>query len=74
MSETQTSRRDFIAASATAASAFAFAGGVHAQSGDAIKVGLIGCGGRGTGAASQALNADPHTKLVAMGEDRKSVV
>ncbi|MEO9892539.1 Gfo/Idh/MocA family oxidoreductase [Aurantibacter sp.] len=42
---------------------------------DIIKVGLIGCGGRGTGAASQALTADPNTELVAMGdvfEDRLS--
>jgi predicted dehydrogenase len=31
-------------------------------------VGLIGCGGRGTGAAVQALKADPHVKLVAMAD------
>lgn len=33
-----------------------------------LKVGLIGCGGRGTGAASQALKADPNVELVAMGD------
>lgn len=33
-----------------------------------LKVGLIGCGGRGTGAASQALHADPNTVLTAMGD------
>ncbi len=33
-----------------------------------IKVGLIGCGGRGTGAASQALHADPNVVLTAMGD------
>ena len=33
-----------------------------------IKVGLIGCGGRGTGAASQALMADPNVVLTAMGD------
>ena len=32
------------------------------------KVGLIGCGGRGTGAAAQALNADQNVKLVAMAD------
>ena len=32
------------------------------------KVGLIGCGGRGTGAAEQALRADPNVKLWAMGD------
>src|SRR5688572_16475302 len=33
-----------------------------------LRVGLIGCGGRGTGAALQALNADPDTVLTAMGD------
>ncbi|MEP3209998.1 MAG: Gfo/Idh/MocA family oxidoreductase [Maribacter sp.] len=33
-----------------------------------LKVGLIGCGGRGTGAASQALHADPNVVLTAMGD------
>jgi predicted dehydrogenase len=31
-------------------------------------VGLIGCGGRGTGAAANALRADPQVELVAMGD------
>jgi predicted dehydrogenase len=35
---------------------------------DKIKVGLIGCGGRGTGAAAQALQADPDVLLTAMGD------
>lgn len=33
-----------------------------------LKVGLIGCGGRGTGAAAQALQADPDVILTAMGD------
>jgi predicted dehydrogenase len=33
-----------------------------------LRVGLVGCGGRGTGAAVNALNADPNVKLVAMGD------
>lgn len=33
-----------------------------------LKVGLIGCGGRGTGAAAQALEADPNAVLTAMGD------
>ncbi|WP_086477353.1 Gfo/Idh/MocA family protein [Arenibacter amylolyticus] len=33
-----------------------------------LKVGLIGCGGRGTGAAAQALQADPNVILYAMGD------
>lgn len=35
---------------------------------DTLKVGLIGCGGRGSGAASQALSADPNVVLHAMGD------
>jgi predicted dehydrogenase len=33
-----------------------------------LKVGLVGCGGRGTGAAVQAMNADPHVQLTAIGD------
>lgn len=33
-----------------------------------IRVGLIGCGGRGTGAAFQALNADPDVEIVALAD------
>jgi myo-inositol 2-dehydrogenase / D-chiro-inositol 1-dehydrogenase len=35
---------------------------------DTLKVGLIGCGGRGTGAANQALNADEKLELTAMAD------
>ncbi|MFT3747942.1 MAG: Gfo/Idh/MocA family oxidoreductase [Agriterribacter sp.] len=35
---------------------------------DTLKVGLIGCGGRGSGAANQALNADPNVVLHAMAD------
>jgi predicted dehydrogenase len=67
------SRRDFLKSSAVAASAglmsnLALAGPVHAAGSDVLKVGLVGCGGRGTGAAAQALNADSHVKLWAMGD------
>jgi myo-inositol 2-dehydrogenase / D-chiro-inositol 1-dehydrogenase len=34
----------------------------------AIKVGLVGCGGRGTGAAAQALKADDYAELTAMAD------
>jgi myo-inositol 2-dehydrogenase / D-chiro-inositol 1-dehydrogenase len=33
-----------------------------------IRVGLVGCGGRGTGAAQDALDADPGVKLVAVAD------
>src|SRR5450756_817714 len=35
---------------------------------NAIKVGLVGCGGRGSGAASQALRADDYTELTAVAD------
>jgi predicted dehydrogenase len=62
------SRRDFLKASAAVAAGAMAAPHVHAGGGDTLRVGLIGCGGRGTGAAAQALNADKNVKLVAMGD------
>lgn len=41
---------------------------VHASSSGLIRIGLVGCGGRGTGAAGQALRADSGARLVAMGD------
>ncbi len=42
---------------------------VHASQDDTIRVALIGCGGRGTGAASNALSVpDERMKLVAMAD------
>jgi predicted dehydrogenase len=35
---------------------------------NAIKVGLVGCGGRGTGAATQALQADDYAELTAVAD------
>jgi predicted dehydrogenase len=40
----------------------------HAQGTERIKVGLVGCGGRGTGAARDAMNASPLVDIVAMGD------
>ncbi|CAN5196894.1 Gfo/Idh/MocA family oxidoreductase [soil metagenome] len=66
------SRRQFLQSSgvmlAGASLAAPVLGGVHVAGDEVLKIGLIGCGGRGTGAASQALNADPNVKLVAMGD------
>ncbi len=42
---------------------------VHAKGSDTIRVGLVGCGGRGTGAVTQILNhGNPGTKLVAVAD------
>jgi predicted dehydrogenase len=64
-------RRDFLAGVAVAAAGATLTSlvpNVHAAGNDILRVGLIGCGGRGTGAAEQALTADKNTKLVAMGD------
>jgi myo-inositol 2-dehydrogenase / D-chiro-inositol 1-dehydrogenase len=66
---TETSRRDFLKTSAIAAgSAMAMAGGVFAEGKDQIKVGLIGCGGRGTGAAHNVLVSAPNVVIHALGD------
>ena len=62
-------RRQFIAtASGVIAATAALSSGVAHAANKKLKVGLIGCGGRGTGAATQALMADPDTELVALGD------
>ena len=64
-------RRDFLAGAAGAAAGAALASlapPVHAAGSDILRIGLIGCGGRGTGAAMQALRADKNNRLVAMGD------
>src|SRR5947209_8109855 len=61
-------RRQFLQTSAATAGAALMASGVHAAGNETIRVGLIGCGARGRGAAEQALTADPHAKLVAIGD------
>jgi len=58
----------FLRTSAAAAGALSLAQTVHAAGSDTIRVGLIGCGGRGTKAAMQALAADKNARLVAMGD------
>ncbi len=68
MSENQ-DRRTFLAGSAAlAAVATLSPGGVFAAGNDTIKVGLVGCGGRGSGAIRDNLSADNRVKLVALGD------
>jgi predicted dehydrogenase len=63
-------RRTFIktAAGASALSALAIPKSVHAASSETLRVGLVGCGGRGNGAAIDALKADPQAQLVAIAD------
>ena len=67
------SRRRFIKKSTVAAGAAAIAPTlmpqfVHAGSNDTLKLGLVGCGGRGESAVYDALHADPHVQLHAIGD------
>lgn len=68
-----TTRRDFLKSTGTFAAATTLAGMtipfVHAAENNTIQVALVGCGGRGTGAASNALSVkNGPTKLVAMAD------
>ena len=69
-----TSRRKFIKSTGAAAIGGSIALNIglpkssFAMNSDTLKVGLIGCGGRGTGAANQALSADPNVVLTHMAD------
>ncbi len=68
------SRREFLRSSAAVAVGASLAGGLsiarcaHAAGDDVLKVGVIGCGGRGTGAAVNAMNVGKDVKLTAMAD------
>ncbi len=64
-------RRDFLKKSAVIAGATAISSlpfGAHSSVNDTIRVALVGCGGRGTGAAFDALAAHPQVKIVALAD------
>src|SRR5262245_47621795 len=66
------SRRDFlkrssaIAAAGSIAASFGALPAVHAQASEAVNVALIGCGGRGSQAAINAMRGDPNNRLTVM--------
>lgn len=67
------SRRSFLKSAGLLAGAavtanLAVGRAAHAAGSDVVKFGLIGCGGRGSGAAMNAMDADPGAKLVAMAD------
>ena len=70
----RSSRRDFLGRSALAAAGVTVLGGLgiarsaHAAGLDQIKLALIGCGGRGTGAASDCLGSNENVKIVAVAD------
>jgi len=62
-------RRRFLGGAAAAGSALLATGNfAYGQSSEEIRVGLVGCGGRGSGAALNALLADPGAQLTAMAD------
>jgi myo-inositol 2-dehydrogenase / D-chiro-inositol 1-dehydrogenase len=70
----EASRRQFLKSSSTAALGTVLASQLNfiktsaASATDTLKVGLVGCGGRGTGAANQALHADKNVVLTAVAD------
>ncbi len=74
LSNRNITRRDFVKRSSMAAGGGLLLGSLpvgasaYAGGSDTLKVAVIGCGGRGTGAANQALNADPGVKIVALAD------
>lgn len=65
-------RRQFLQKASTAVTGAALAGAINVRSyaseNNTIKVALIGCGGRGTGAAVNALSTSGPVELVAMAD------
>ena len=64
------SRRDFIRSTAAVSlGVLAFDGSrIYAAGSDKLRVGLVGCGGRGTGAALDCIKASPNVEITAMGD------
>ncbi len=72
MHKQQLSRRDLLKGSALAAGSLALSGAVvplaQAQGSDTIRVGVVGCGGRGSGAADNCVKSSPGVKIVALAD------
>lgn len=69
----ESNRREFLKSTAVAAATvstatLALQSGVYASGDDTIKVGLVGAGGRGSGAAKQALSTEGNVKLVGIAD------
>jgi predicted dehydrogenase len=64
------SRRDFIkvTSAASLAAAVSGTGMLFASGSDKIRVGLVGCGGRGTGAAIDCVNSSPNIVITTLGD------
>jgi predicted dehydrogenase len=60
--------RSSLVAGATFAGALDLRQSAHAAGSDLLKLGLIGCGGRGSGAVANALTVNPNARLTAMAD------
>ena len=65
MSDT-VNRRDFLTTGAALAGGIAFSSGLFAQGSQTVNIGIIGCGGRGSGALRDVLEADRDVKIAAV--------
>jgi myo-inositol 2-dehydrogenase / D-chiro-inositol 1-dehydrogenase len=61
-------RRSFMEMTTAAAAAAMFPSGVHTQSAESIKIGVIGTGGRGTGAIANVLMSAEGVEITALGD------
>ncbi|MFI4946338.1 MAG: Gfo/Idh/MocA family protein, partial [Burkholderiales bacterium] len=71
MSDESRTRREFIRSTAVTGGALLASlrpPAVHAAGSDAIGVGLVGCGGRGRGAAADAVKSSPGVRVLAIGD------
>jgi myo-inositol 2-dehydrogenase / D-chiro-inositol 1-dehydrogenase len=64
----QVTRRTFVQTTAAATAAMMFPSGVHISGADVIRVGVVGCGGRGTGAALDVMRSADGVEIVALGD------
>jgi myo-inositol 2-dehydrogenase/D-chiro-inositol 1-dehydrogenase len=65
----QVSRRNFLKTSALSSAALAYGlNHVYASGSDDIRIGLIGCGGRGTGAIRDCVSSSPGIRVTALGD------
>jgi len=63
------SRRDFLQVGvATAAAVLSASHPVHSAGSDVLRIGLVGCGGRGRGSLLDSLTAMPNVRVVALGD------
>ncbi len=62
------SKKNAASAAGAVALASSIAHVAHAQGSGKIKIGLLGCGGRGNGALRQCLQADPGVELIALAD------